>query len=88
MTAAQLRMARAALDLTVEALAAEAAVAPADIEAIETGGGQPDVAAKLHGFFETAGVAFIASNGVSFDEAAGQSAKTVPLDALNSANDE
>ena len=88
MTPVQIRMARAALNLTADALASEAMTPTEEVEALERGGGNPDIAAKLRGFFDASGIAFIGENGVSFDEKARTAARTVPLGELNSANDE
>ena len=80
-------MARAALDKSIEELSAEAALTAEDVTATERGGGKPDVAAKLRATFEVAGVEFLDETGIKLRSQAG-SAQTVPLETLNSANDE
>ena len=87
MTPAQLRMSRAALEMSVEALAQKLAVGADQIAALEQGSGSPDLDAKLRVYFESAGLSFKDEQGVSFDETKAM-AGTVPLDQLNSANDE
>ena len=87
MTPVQVRMARAALDLTSEALSREAGLAAGDIERLEHGGQDGAVSAKLRATFEGAGISFLGEDGVRFD-ARQQQARTVPLEAMNSANDE
>lgn len=88
MTPVQIRMARAALELTLDDLAGKAYVPVGEVEALESGGGNPDVAAKLRAFFDAAGVELLGETGVGFDEKARNAARTVPLGELNSANDE
>lgn len=89
MTPVQIRMARAALDMSAEDLASKAVVPPDEIEALERGsGGQPEAAAKLRATFETAGVEFLEEDGIRYREGGLRAAKTVPLENLSSANDE
>lgn len=88
MTPVQARMARAALDLSIEALAAEAAL-PADVvERIEHDGGQRDAASRLRSAFERAGVEFLGDDGVRWRSRDDRASHTLPLDELNAANDE
>lgn len=88
MTPAQVRMARAALGISVEQLARESVVPEDAVLALEGGAGQPDAAAKLRATFEGAGVEFLGEDGVRFHERAPAAAGTVPLEDLSSANDE
>lgn len=87
MTPVQVRMARAALDLTQDDLSREAGLSPADVEQLERGGAAGAASAKLRATFEGAGIAFLDDDGVRFD-ARQRQARTVPLDAMNSYNDE
>ncbi len=89
MTPVQARMARAAVQLTVEELARKGRVPAAAIVAIESGDGPPDpvALAGLRGTFQALGVSLVGEDGVTFAEGR-YGAGTVPLDALNSANDE
>ena len=86
MTPVQVRMARAALDLTSEDLSKKAGLSIADLEHLERGGQDGAASAKLKSTFEGAGIAFLEADGVRFD--ARQQARTIPLEAMNSANDE
>ncbi len=88
MTPAQVRMARAALGLTVERLARDAGLPPRAIAALEQGHGEPDAAAKLRATFEVAGVEFLGEDGVTFRDGRPDAAQTLPLEELNAANDE
>ena len=87
MTPVQVRMARAALDLTSEALSREAGLSAADVAQLEHGGQDGAASAKLRSTFEAAGISFLEADGVRFDARQG-GARTVPLEAMNSANDE
>ena len=87
MTPVQVRMARAALDLTQEALSREAGLSPMDVEQLERGGEAGAASAKLRATFEGAGISFLDADGVRFD-ARQRQPLTVPLEAMNSANDE
>lgn len=86
MTPVQARMARAALDLSEQQLSRDTAVRAEDIEALERGAGSPDVAAKLRVTFEGAGIEFIGEDSVR--HAGRRDGGTIPLEALNSENDE
>ena len=88
MTPVQVRMARAALALTVGQLASRAALQVEAVEMIERGTGRPDAAAKLRTTLESAGVEFLGEDGVRFHAESLGAAQTVPLEQLNSANDE
>ncbi len=87
MTPVQVRMARAALDLTTDELSRAAGLSPQDLEQLEKGGQQGAASAKLRTTFEGAGVTFLDSDGVRFDEKQ-RVAVTVPLEEMNSYNDE
>lgn len=87
MTPVQVRMARAALDMSAEALSRRAGLSPEDIATLERGGAEGAASAKLRATFEAAGIAFLERDGVRLD--AGQAAgRTVPLEEMNSYNDE
>ena len=87
MTPVQVRMARAALDMTVEDLSREAGLSPQDVAQLEHGGQEGAASAKLRATLEGAGVAFLDADGVRYDERRAM-AKTVPLEEMNSYNDE
>ena len=87
MTPVQLRMSRAALEMSIETLAQKVAVGADEIAALEQGSGSPDLDAKVRVYFESAGLSYKDETGVSFDDTKAM-AGTVPLDQLNSANDE
>ena len=87
MTPVQVRMARAALGLTAEALAQEAGLSPADVTQLESGGQDGIASARLRATLEGAGIVFVDPDGVRYDEGA-TTAKTVPLGEMNSYNDE
>ena len=87
MTPVQLRMSRAALEMSIETLAQKVAVGADEIAALEQGSGSPDLDAKVRVYFEGAGLSYKDETGVSFDDTKAM-AGTVPLDQLNSANDE
>lgn len=87
MTPAQVRMARAALDLSMEQLATDAAIDAKEIVALERGGGSPDVSAKLRATFEGAGIEFLAEDGVKQHPQMKDSGR-IAVENLNSANDE
>lgn len=80
-------MARAALDMTAEALSRVAGLSPEDVAGLEHGGAEGAASAKLRATFEAAGVAFLAADGVRFDPRQA-AARTVPLEEMNSYNDE
>ncbi len=88
MTPVQARMARAALDLSTQHLATDAVVRAEDIEALERGGGSPDILAKLRATFEGAGIEFIGEDGVKRHPRSGSNGGLIPVENLNSANDE
>ncbi len=89
MTPAQGRMARAALDRSIEDLAADASVTVEAVRALESGGGSPDASAKLRATFEAAGIEFLAEDGVKYHRPLqGPDGGTIPIDQLNSENDE
>lgn len=87
MTPVQVRMARAALDITAEDLSRRAGLSLQDLAQLERGGEEGAASAKLRTTFEGAGVSFLDGDGVRFD--AGRAmARTVPLEEMNSYNDE
>ncbi len=87
MTPVQVRMARAALGITAEALSREAGLSPADVSQLESGGQDGIASARLRATFEAAGISFLDADGVRYDERR-TTAKTVPLEEMNSYNDE
>ncbi len=87
MTPVQVRMARAALDLTTEELSRTAGLSPEDLQQLEMGGQDGAASAKLRTTFEGAGVTFLDRDGVRFDERR-RMAGTVPLEEMNAYNDE
>ena len=87
MTPVQVRMARAALDLTPEDLSRKAGLSVQDLHELERGGQDGSASAKLRTTFEGAGIAFLDEDGVRFD-ARLRAGATVPLDQMNSYNDE
>jgi transcriptional regulator with XRE-family HTH domain len=86
MTPVQVRMARAALDMTAEALSRAAGLSPEEVGQLERGGQEGAASAKLRATFEAAGIAFLEADGVRYDSR--QTAATVPLEEMNSYNDE
>ena len=87
MTPVQVRMARAALDLTIEDLSKEAGLTPEDLKSLENGGTEGAASAKLRMTFEASGISFLEADGVRFDESL-REPKTIPLEHMNSYNDE
>lgn len=83
----QLKMARAALDLTVEALAGLAGLSPVEIGRFESGENGDDASAgRLRAVFEERGIEFLEENAVRARIA--PVATTVSLEDLSSENDE
>lgn len=80
-------MARAALDMTADALSREAGLSPEDLAQLERGGQDGLASARLRATFEAAGVAFLDADGVRY-AAQPATAQTVPLEEMNSYNDE
>ena len=87
MTPVQVRMARAALDMTPDELSRAAGVSTQDVAQLEQGGHEGAASAKLRATFEGAGIAFLDADGVRYD-ARLAAARTVPLEEMNSYNDE
>lgn len=87
MTPVQVRMARAALGMTAEELSREAGLSPEDVAQMERGGGEGIASARLRATLEGAGIAFLDADGVRYDPRLTM-AKTVPLEEMNSYNDE
>ena len=87
MTPVQVRMARAALGMTAEALSKEAGLSPEDVAQMERGGQEGIASARLRTTFEAAGIAFLEADGVRYVPATAMT-KTVPLEEMNSYNDE
>lgn len=87
MTPVQVRMARAALDVSADELARRAGLSPDDVAQLERGGQDGMASAKLRATFEGAGIAFLEADGVRYD-ARQAMARTVPLEEMNSYNDE
>ncbi len=88
MSPVQVRMARAALAVTAEQLAARAGVEVAAIATLEQEVGNPDPTAKLRAAFERAGIEFLDQDGVRLRAARPTEAVSLPVDQLSSANDE
>ena len=80
-------MARAALDMTAEELSREAGLSSEDVTQLERGGQEGIAAARLRSTFEAAGIAFLDTAGVRYDPRL-NTATTVPLEEMNSYNDE
>ena len=80
-------MARAALDMTAEQLSKEAGLSPEDVTQLERGGEEGMASARLRATLEGAGIAFLDDDGVRYDPRL-DAAKTVPLEEMNSYNDE
>ncbi len=80
-------MARAALGLTAEALAKQAGLSSGEIAQLESGGQDGIASARLRATLEGAGIVFIDPDGVRYEEGR-TTAQTVPLDEMNSYNDE
>lgn len=87
MTPVQVRMARAALEMTAEELSKKAMLSLEDVEQLERGGQEGIASARLRATFEGAGIAFLDADGVRYDPRL-EMAKTVPLENMNSYNDE
>ena len=82
----QIKMARAALDFSIDQLAAAAGIAHMDVVQLEGGGSMDDdLLGKVRAALELAGIELIDDNGVRLR---GRSAATIPLEELSSANDE
>ena len=88
MTPVQVRMARAALAVTAEQLAARAAIEVEAIATLERDAGRPDLTARLRSTFEQAGIEFLDQDGVRLHATGAVGALSVPVDQLSSANDE
>lgn len=88
MSPVQVRMARAALAVTAEQLAARAGVEVAAIVTLEQEAGNPDRSAKLRAAFERAGIEFLDQDGVRLRAANSTKPVSLPVDQLSSANDE
>lgn len=83
----QLKMARAALDLSVDQLAARAGVSHVEIARLEDGAdGTGEATERVRAVFEAAGIQWIDEDGVRFTSPPNEA--TIALEALSSANDE
>lgn len=83
----QLKMARAALALSVDDLASLAGLSHVEIGRLESGeNGEAGVTGRLRAVFEERGIEFIDEDTVKATSS--PKAETVPLDELNSENDE
>lgn len=83
----QLKMARAALDLSIDDLASLAGLSHVEIGRLESGeNGDEALAGRLRAVFEERGIAFIDEDTVKARSS--PAADTVPLEELNSENDE
>jgi predicted transcriptional regulator len=83
----QIKMARAALDLSVDQLASKAGVSQADILRLEDGTvGAVDHAGRVRAALEQEGIEWIDDNGVRFIEKAASAA--VPVEELTTGNDD
>ncbi|WP_131195473.1 helix-turn-helix domain-containing protein [Lichenihabitans psoromatis] len=84
----QIRMARAGLNISVDDLASRAGVSHVDVLNLETGEtAETSAFEKIKTVFDTAGIEWIGQDGVRCRSIADASA-TIPLDKLNSYNDE
>ncbi len=84
----QMKMARAALDLSVDQMASKAGISHLDVQQLESGGAVgSDVEGKARAALEAEGIEWLDEDGVRFKGLA-SSGVTVPLDKLNSYNDE
>ena len=82
----QLKMARAALDFSVDQLASTAGLSPLDIDRLEAGETDGSAfAGRLRSVFEDAGIEFIGDDAVRLRT---PTAGTIALEDLNSENDE
>ncbi len=83
----QVKMARAALDLSVDGLAGKAGISHLEVQQLEAGGAVGGEAeSKARAALEAEGIEWIGDDGVRFTGAAG--AATIPIGQLNSYNDE
>jgi transcriptional regulator with XRE-family HTH domain len=88
MQAVQVKMARAALGLSVDQLASKAGVSHVDVAQIEAGGGAENEAeAKLRNALEGSGIEWIGDDGVRYKGGAPEDG-TIAVEDLNSYNDE
>ena len=71
----------------VEQLSKEAGLSPEDVTQLERGGEEGIASARLRTTLEGAGIAFLDADGVRYDPRLGM-ARTVPLEEMNSYNDE
>lgn len=84
----QIKMARAALDLSVDQLASKAGISHVEVQQLETGGGVGgEIETKARAALEAEGIEWIEDDGVRF-KGTGAGAVTIPLGQLNSYNDE
>lgn len=86
MQAVQVKMARAALGLSITELAAQAGVSSRAIEELESGGaGRPDATQALGLFFAANGIELIDGDGVRAKPR--EAADFVPVEELTTQND-
>jgi transcriptional regulator with XRE-family HTH domain len=84
----QMKMARAALGLSIEQFAAKAGLSPNDILHLEAGeAAQGSAYEKARTIFDIAGIEWIGVDGVRY-KAPAEGDSTIPLEGLNSSNDE
>lgn len=84
----QMKMARAALDLSVDQMASKAGISHLEVQQLESGGAVGgEVEGKARAALEAEGIEWLDEDGVRFTGVAAGGA-TVPLDKLNSYNDE
>lgn len=80
-------MGRAALDLSIDQLAAKAGVSHAEVQRVETGASaEPRVLDLIRTALESAGIEWVGQDGVRYTGQNGDG--TIPVEQLNSYNDE
>ena len=83
----QMKMARAALDMSIDQLAEIAGLSHVDVARLESGeGGDAGLLGRLRAVFEEHGIELIEEDAVRARTT--PSAEVIPLEQLNSANDE
>ncbi len=83
----QIKMARAALDLSVDDLASKAGVSHVEVLRLEAGGtGETEAYDKARTVFEAAGIEWIGDDGVRFTGST-DAEQSIPVDELTTEND-
>lgn len=84
----QMKMALAALDLSVDQFASKAGISHLEVQQLESGGAVgSEIEGKARAALESEGIEWIEEDGVRFKGVAA-SATTIPIGQLNSYNDE